>query len=102
MKPKLTPEEWCRINDELQDAIDAHEELYPRNKKCMPPKRDLRRCVAADIVPGAIIYYYRDGRPDYWQRVSKVKWPDDAFQAYIADDGCRYGIERAFVRKSKE
>ena len=60
----------------------------------------LREAQAKDIVIGANIWQYTsddDGDKWYLQRVVEVLKPSDQFKAYIAEDGCRYGLDDAWI-----
>ncbi len=48
-----------------------------------------------DIIKGAILWYADDSV--YWLMVDEVLRPSDPYKAYIAHDGCRYGLDGAFV-----
>ncbi len=48
-----------------------------------------------DIIKGAILWYADDSV--YWLMVEEVLRPSDPYKAYIAHDGCRYGLDGAFV-----
>lgn len=80
-----------RIRDEIARAErEAH--LYP-------PPRWRRAATPEDVVFGQVIWHERseeDGG-DYWHVVDQVRDPNDAFKAYVADDGCRYGLDGAYV-----
>jgi hypothetical protein len=56
---------------------------------------NLRPANAKDIVVGNVIWY---PRWDYhkWVVIEEVLYPNDAFKAFIGD-GCRYGLDGAFV-----
>ena len=76
----------------LEDAIDkAHEQVT------IPPVEKLRRANSSDVVQGAVFYYGINEPEPYWQIVDRVQYPDDDFKAYVAEDGCRYGLHEAWV-----
>ncbi len=54
-----------------------------------------RRATAKDVTEGAILWY--SDYSEYWLMVDEVLRPSDEFKAYIAHDGCRYGLDGAFV-----
>jgi hypothetical protein len=100
----MTPIEYLKIEAEQTTIITAAEDkiLAARKKadKCPLPK-NLRPATARDIKELAVIWYpdwasRRDGTPG-WAVVEEVLHPDDQFKAYCADDGCRYGLDGAFV-----
>jgi hypothetical protein len=107
----MTAEEWTNLNDEEEQRHRQRMVVLSdlRESIKFPNPDELRPATARDIVVGAIIYYplelYWIGakqhtRPAYWSRVDQVRHPDDDFKAYVADDGCRYGLSGAFVRKT--
>lgn len=64
-----------------------------------PPPERKRPATPEDIRVGAVIWHVMDREDggDYWHIIKEVQYPDDLFKAYIADDGCRYGLDRAYV-----
>lgn len=66
------------------------------------PTGALRVAVPADIVVGALLWYEREedgdeGNPHYWCIVDEVLRPSEAWKAFTAHDGCRYGLDGAMV-----
>ena len=71
--------------------------LNDAEEKAVMPKR-IRPATAEDIVNGAIIWYPKDEDSDtHWKYVGLVMYPNDQWKAYCAHDGCRYGLDGAFV-----
>ena len=64
-----------------------------------PAKKNLRPATAADIVEGAIIWYMVD--VPYWKHIEYVSYPSDLYKGFTAEDGCRYGLEDAYVEIKK-
>jgi hypothetical protein len=98
----MTPEEYVKIEEEQETIIENAYDIINKAKeeadKAKMPK-DVRSATAQDIVEGNIIWHKRkvkDGG-SYWNIVEDVLHPNDLFKAYIAHDGCRYGLDRAFV-----
>lgn len=85
----------CRAKiDYLRNQIDqAQSEVE------FPPVQKLRPAQACDIVIDAIIYYFDGDNGPFWRIVEEPLHYGDAFKAYEADDGCRYGLDGAFVEK---
>ena len=85
-----------RANIAIQEERDAEEEA----EKAATPE-NLRPVQPTDIVEGAVIWYPswdEDGRT--WNIVCEVLHPNDpckAYEAYVAHEGCRYGLHDAFV-----
>lgn len=78
------------LRDKIRAAYDEVDTAFPDN---------LRPATAADITIGRIIYYNHGDFGPFWKEVFEVRHPDDAFKAYVADDGSRYGLYDAWVRK---
>jgi len=63
----------------------------------IPERKKLRKATAQDVVVGNVFYYLDGSQDEYWKIVREVRYPDDDFKAYLADDGCRYGLHNAYV-----
>jgi len=98
------------MNDLIQKYIEAREKVGDAmeverlaEKKAQEAElpNNLRKAEPSDIVGGAIIWYprFQDEDPDSrgWNIVDEVLKPADAYKAYCAHDGCRYGLYGAFV-----
>lgn len=98
----MTPAEFLVIDKEQRAIIAAAEERIAeareKAEKCRPPK-NRRPAEAQDIVEGAVIWHTRERKHggDFWNIVESPEHYGDPFKAYTADDGCRYGIEGAYV-----
>lgn len=97
----MTPKEYQVIQAE-QIAIIDHARmiiLKARQKADKSPfPRNVRPAEPKDIVEGQIIWHRNvDSGCSYWNIVDKVLHPNDPFKAYCADDGCRYGLDCAFI-----
>jgi len=85
-------------------AIAVKNEQYAQElaEKAQLPD-NLRPANSSDIVDGAILWYpdFGDEDPEWlcagWKLVEEVRRPDDPYKAFLANDGCRYGLEGAFV-----
>lgn len=96
--------DWFLAWDKLEEAKAKVERCRERADAAPLPKC-LRPATPADIVENAIIWYPEYGQEaggDYdavpcWSVVEEVLYPSDEFKAYCADDGCRYGLNGAFV-----
>lgn len=69
-----------------------------------PVPENIRPAEAVDIIEGAIIWYpeYGDFSDElypcpYWKLVSEPRHYGDDWKAFVASDGCRYGLRGAFV-----
>lgn len=98
----MTPAEYLKIEKAQREIIEAAELRISKARKqadkCPPPK-NRRPAKASDIVEGAIIWHERKAEHggDYWHIVAEPMHYGDAFKAYCADDGCRYGLQGAYV-----
>jgi hypothetical protein len=100
----MTPEAFIRFREtqerRMRVAQEAIDRALRKAKKSKPPKTNLRRATPDDIQPGQIIWHGTDDRDLDWHIVEEVLQPDDKFKAYVAEDGCRYGLDQAWVRRS--
>lgn len=95
---------------EWLDAVAKYTRAYHNMKRAekkaeqAPMPKKLRPATAADIIQGAIIWYPPDDIEDnyYWKSVGEVRFPNDPFKAYTAHDGCRYGLDGAFVEDTQQ
>ena len=97
----MTPAEYQRLRKPILDAIDqlraADVAMYESTLQS-PLPANLRPATADDIHPDAIIWYKHGGENGYfWQIVDRPLHYGDAFKAYEAEDGCRYGLHDAWV-----
>lgn len=101
----MTPQEFVKLRAEQEAIIKAAQEKIDEAEEqaheCPPPTHT-RPAVADDIVPNAVIWYLRDkyNNGDYWTIVEEPLHYGDAFKAYIDHEGCRYGLEGAYVEVS--
>lgn len=87
---------WLDAEERVKAATEEANRLRNEARTITPPSRDkVREAVGSDIREGAIIWYLDDEA--YWQMVYEVLRPNDLFKAYTAEDGCRYGLEGAYV-----
>lgn len=97
----MTPHEYVQIASDLEAAINRLHTLrqvsFDWACGCEIPK-NLRPATPGDVVVGAVIW-----KPDWedkkWSIVEKVLQSDDLFKAWVADDGCTYGLHRAFIEE---
>jgi len=59
--------------------------------------RDFRPAEPKDIVEGAVILHQNGDNGPFERVVDEVLRPSDPWKAYCADDGCRYGLDDAWV-----
>lgn len=103
----MTPEEYLKLETEQRAVIDAAQTKIDKARKIAdrakpPPKSALRKARADDIRYGLIIWHDRAAEHGgwFWHVVDEPLHYGDAFKAYTADDGCRYGLDGAWVMKS--
>ena len=60
-------------------------------------KRTFRKAKPSDIVVGNTVYLLGDGNEIHTQTIDEVLRPDDMYKAYVASDGCRYGLDGLYV-----
>ncbi len=59
--------------------------------------RTIRPTTPEDITQGAVIWYLCGDYGPYWNIVEEVINPNDQWKAYCGEDGCRYGLDDAWV-----
>lgn len=98
---EMTPEQYVILRDKtnsqiaiLNDNLKAVFDIATREERPL----DLRRAEAKDITPGKVIWYPRHVGGGCWHIVDDVMDQGDAFKAFTAEDGCRYGLVGAYVR----
>jgi len=98
----MIPKEYLAVKSQ-QDAVIAVarriiEEAYDEAHKSKMPK-NVRPATSKDIIEGNIIWHQREAKygAPYWNIIEDVIRPNDLFKAYCADDGCRYGLDGAYV-----
>ena len=65
----------------------------------IPPvsKRTFRKAIPEDIVVGNVVYLMGDFKELHTFEIDEVLRPSDKYKAFVADDGCRYGLEDLYV-----
>lgn len=93
---------------EAEKKYNAAYEVYAKAKdnaaKAKLPKK-LRPAEPKDISVGNILWYPDHGQEEeeewdalpYWIIIDEVYRPDDQWKAYCGTDGCRHGLDGAFV-----
>ncbi len=88
---------WLQSRKDLYKLALKERDLLDAAKTQEIPD-DLRPATAKDIVEGNIIWYKHDDYDQpFWNMVEYVERPNDNWKAYTAHDGCRYGLDDAFV-----
>jgi hypothetical protein len=98
----LSPREYLKIKEAQLKIIKAAERRIAKAREKAdksPPPKNRRPVNADDIVTGAIIWHKRAKKygGDCWNIVEEPLHYGDAFKAYVADDGCRYGRDGAYI-----
>lgn len=91
--------DWLDALDTLENAR-VNADAAETDAYMAPLPENLRPAGPGDITEGAILWY-----PDWmvselsrgWAIVEEVYRPGDPWKAYCAHDGCRYGLDGAFV-----
>lgn len=96
----MNPSEYLKVRDEQRAIIEAADAVIfnaaAAAREC-PIPANLRPATPSDIVEGAIIWHKNGDDGDFWNIVEEVLRPDDPFKAYYSEDGCRYGLDEAYV-----
>lgn len=100
----MTPKEFQKLEIEqiaiierAQHTINVAREIA---EKCEPPHK-VRPVMANDIFPGAIVWQARKKKygGDFWTIVQERDETSTPIEGYIADDGCRYSLDKAYVKQ---
>ena len=100
----ITPKQYLEIEDQQIKIIAATYETIKivRNfaELCPLPEK-LRPAGPKDIFEKAVIWYppTADSPNATWSIVEEVLAPKSSFKAYCADDGCRYGLDGAYIEE---
>lgn len=100
----MTPQEYIKFEDEQRAIIEGCEDriFKARQKadKAKPPKRELRKAEPHDLTKqGTLVWHDNGDEGWFWNVVDEPLHFGDDFKAYVADDGCRYGLDGAWVLK---
>ena len=109
MEGYMTPRNFISERNQQERIISAARSVIDVSLSlalnCPPPSKDMLVSASpGDIVLGAVLWYQcdedtLDGWPQgwFWKIVDEVDQPRDPYKAYTAHDGCRYGLDGAFV-----
>ncbi len=92
---------WIDAKKATSKAQKLEDKALARTEKVKAPK-NLRPATAKDIKVGAIIWYDLQGEAAWvahWKMVEEVFNPNDDWKAFVAHDGCRYGLDNAYVER---
>ena len=95
--------DWIERRAEIEISKDRFRkslERHLRRAKETPLPEKLRPATADDIKVGAIIWYIdrdEDAGGPYWKYVDELLHHGAQWKAFTAEDGCRYGLDGAFV-----
>ena len=85
--------EAARVCEEAQILV-ANAEV---NASAAKVPTIVRGATHEDVVVGAVLWYPEWDADNNWSIVDEVLNPDSLWKAYVANDGCRYGLDGAFV-----
>tara|TARA_R110001606_G_scaffold385158_1_gene548537 strand:- start:33447 stop:33752 length:306 start_codon:yes stop_codon:yes gene_type:complete len=96
-------QKWLNAKEVTRKAYKAENKALDEAEKAKLPER-LIKAQAKDIVEGSIIWYPEWYKEDkgccMWKAIEEVLHPNSDWKAYCAQDGCRYGLDGAFVEAS--
>ena len=99
MGEKMIPQEYTKIRREHSEIIEeAYRKISEAREsalRCEIPQ-NMRKATSRDIVEGNILWYPDPDR-NCWALIDDVHNPSDRFKAFSDDDGCRRGLDGAFV-----
>jgi len=87
---------WIDAQEVARKAHKAEIKALDEAENAKLPEK-LIKAQAKDIVEGGVIWYPECDGDRVWNIVEEVLRPDDNWKAYCAQDGCRYGLDGAFV-----
>lgn len=87
---------WINAQEVTRKARKTENKALDEAENAKPPKK-LVKAQAKDIVEGNVIWYPEWDGDRVWNIVEEVLRPSDDWKAYCAQDGCRYGLDGAFV-----
>ena len=91
--------EWICAQDHTRNARIEEKKALDKAESAGLPK-GLVKAQSKDITQGNVIWYPEWDGDRSWNVVDEVLCPNDNWKAYCAHDGCRYGLEGAFVEKA--
>ena len=93
-------QQYLEARQELKE-VEEKESLLEHQSRAAKIPKNLRPATPEDIVLDNTIWYpstFDDPfEEDCWKLVEEVYNPADDYKAYLAQDGCRYGLDGAFV-----
>lgn len=95
--------EWNQVDDQIGEMYESIESLGAKRdsleeKLCATVTlKDLRPIKSRDVEEGAMVFGEGSDGEVYMHFIEEVKNPTDLFKAWIASDGCRYGLDGHFV-----
>lgn len=95
MRPKQAIAEEKKLRGEIRKIEKQINEIYENVDDSFP--RSVRPAKSSDIKLGQILWYKEGDFDPFWKVVCEVLRPNDFFKAYVAEDGCRYGLDDAYV-----
>jgi len=95
----MTPiQEWLRATDRFKKAQqDKLSALLKAEQQQIPSDDLLRPAEPADVTIGQIIWYKDGDEGPFWTQVVEPFKHMNKYRAYEAHDGCKHGLNRAFV-----
>jgi len=87
---------WLESRRQVVEALNKEGKCLELAKKKAKKPKKLRQAEPDDIRKSAIVWHYVDKRW-YWHYVEELGYYGDPWKAYTAHDGCRYGLDGAFI-----
>lgn len=97
-----TPAEYWEIKMKLEAEIS---QLRQRINNALAEAEGaelpipIRFATPEDITPGTVIWHLHGDYGPFWNIVEEVINPNDQWKAYYGEDGCRYGLDDAWVEE---
>lgn len=97
--------EWNLVDDQIGELYE-NIELLGAKRDSLEEKlcdtitlTDLRPIEPGDVQEGAMYFGENSDGGFYMHFIEEVKNPNDPHKAWVASDGCRYGLDEHYVLK---
>lgn len=98
----MTAKEFLKERRKLRRQLAATHEKINALDIDFPGEGNLREAEPKDIRVGRVIWQLDcDIGVPMWQIIEEIRDPRDDFKAFVAEDGCRYGLHDCWVEAGK-
>ena len=97
----MSPEEFVKIREEhFKDILKIKNKIKKLKELVDNSPKNLIPATSNDIKVGNVIWLDGDNGL-VWMIIEEVLKPTDMFKAFIAEDGCRYGLDSCYISKGE-